>query len=202
MNSVWKCGAMSSAELKRWITVTAPVLSSPRIPRRRARRRNQAETEAMNWRSTTVVSAGSTATYDRRVLNELASLRFVEDRRNIVILGPVGVGKTFLANVLGHVCCRAGFHVRLLGHPRPDRTSIPLRTRNSHANGGHLVVPVLVTVIQSDRDLPGRAPSGAPVNSDPCASFSRCSTALCSKGSSYRCPCVELAPSGLCFSSL
>lgn len=53
-------------------------------------------------------------TYDRRVLNELASLRFVEDRRNVVILGPVGVGKTFLANAVGHICCRAGFHVRLL----------------------------------------------------------------------------------------
>lgn len=53
-------------------------------------------------------------TYDRRVMNELASLRFVEDRRNVVILGPVGVGKTFLANALGHICCRAGFHVRLL----------------------------------------------------------------------------------------
>jgi DNA replication protein DnaC len=46
-------------------------------------------------------------TYDRRVMNELASLRFVEDRRNVVILGPVGVGKTFLANALGHICCRA-----------------------------------------------------------------------------------------------
>jgi hypothetical protein len=32
-------------------------------------------------------------TYDRRVMNELASLRFVENRRNVVILGPVGVGK-------------------------------------------------------------------------------------------------------------
>jgi DNA replication protein DnaC len=53
-------------------------------------------------------------TYDRRVMNELASLRFVEDRRNVVILGPVGVGKTFLANALGHICCRAGFYVRLL----------------------------------------------------------------------------------------
>jgi DNA replication protein DnaC len=53
-------------------------------------------------------------TYDRRVLNELASLRFVEDHRNVVILGPVGVGKTFLANAVGHICCRAGFHVRLL----------------------------------------------------------------------------------------
>jgi DNA replication protein DnaC len=52
-------------------------------------------------------------TYDRRVLNELVSLRFVEDHRNVVILGPVGVGKTFLSNALGHLCCRAGFNVRL-----------------------------------------------------------------------------------------
>ncbi len=37
-------------------------------------------------------------TYDRRVMNELVSLRFVEDHRNVVILGPVGVGKTFLSN--------------------------------------------------------------------------------------------------------
>jgi DNA replication protein DnaC len=53
-------------------------------------------------------------TYDRRVMNELVSLRFVADRRNVVVLGPVGVGKTFLANALGHLCCRAGFHVRML----------------------------------------------------------------------------------------
>jgi DNA replication protein DnaC len=51
-------------------------------------------------------------TYDRRVLNELVSLRFVEDHRNVVTLGPVGVGKTFLASALGHLCCRAGFNVR------------------------------------------------------------------------------------------
>jgi DNA replication protein DnaC len=51
-------------------------------------------------------------TYDRRVFNELVSLRFVEDHRNAVILGPVGIGKTFLASGLGHLCCRAGFNVR------------------------------------------------------------------------------------------
>ena len=41
--------------------------------------------------------------YDRRVLQELVSLRFVEAQRNVVVLGPVGVGKTFIANALGHV---------------------------------------------------------------------------------------------------
>ncbi len=52
-------------------------------------------------------------TYDKRVLQELTSLRFVEALRNVVVLGPVGVGKTFIANALGHLACRAGFRVRL-----------------------------------------------------------------------------------------
>lgn len=44
--------------------------------------------------------------YDRAVLEELASLRFSEQARNAFILGPVGVGKTFLATALGHIACR------------------------------------------------------------------------------------------------
>lgn len=51
-------------------------------------------------------------TFDRRVLNELTSLRFVEARRNVAILGPVGVGKTFVAAALGNLACRSGFRVR------------------------------------------------------------------------------------------
>ncbi|HVZ31453.1 MAG TPA: ATP-binding protein [Polyangiaceae bacterium] len=51
-------------------------------------------------------------TLDRRVLQELSSLRFVEAQRNLVILGPVGVGKTFVASALGHLACRSGFNVR------------------------------------------------------------------------------------------
>lgn len=52
-------------------------------------------------------------TFDRRVLQELSSLRFIEAHRNVVILGPVGVGKTFVACALGHIACRSGFNVRL-----------------------------------------------------------------------------------------
>lgn len=51
-------------------------------------------------------------TLERRTLNELLSLRFVESQQNVVILGPVGVGKTFVANALGHLACRSGFNVR------------------------------------------------------------------------------------------
>jgi DNA replication protein DnaC len=45
-------------------------------------------------------------TYDHAVWSELVSMRFVEQARNALILGPVGVGKTFLATALGHIACR------------------------------------------------------------------------------------------------
>ena len=44
--------------------------------------------------------------FDRAIWNELVSLRFVEQAHNALILGPVGVGKTFLATALGHIACR------------------------------------------------------------------------------------------------
>lgn len=48
---------------------------------------------------------------DKRVLTELMSLRFVEANKNALVLGPVGVGKTFLANAIGHVATRHGYNV-------------------------------------------------------------------------------------------
>ena len=51
---------------------------------------------------------------DRRLLAELTSLRFLEDHKHVVILGAVGVGKTFLGSALGHIACRHGYHVRFL----------------------------------------------------------------------------------------
>ena len=46
------------------------------------------------------------AVYDRDLWAELCTLRFVEDRRDLVIMGPVGVGKIFMASALGHIACR------------------------------------------------------------------------------------------------
>lgn len=54
------------------------------------------------WDETAKVS------YDRELLNELVSLRFVEAHQHAAIIGPVGVGKTFLAHALGHIACRRG----------------------------------------------------------------------------------------------
>jgi len=50
-------------------------------------------------------------TYDKRVFAELTSLRFVEAHQHVIILGPVGVGKTFLATALGHIACRHRYQV-------------------------------------------------------------------------------------------
>lgn len=49
--------------------------------------------------------------FDKRVLAELRSLRFIGQHRNALVLGPVGVGKTFIANALGHLACQHRYHV-------------------------------------------------------------------------------------------
>ena len=40
-------------------------------------------------------------TLDRRLIDELATLRFIEEKANALFIGPPGVGKTTLAIALG-----------------------------------------------------------------------------------------------------
>jgi DNA replication protein DnaC len=70
-------------------------------------------------------------TFDRALLNELTTLRFLEAHAHVTIVGPVGVGKTFLAHALGHIACRRGYSVfavrtdhmlKALKHARLDHT--------------------------------------------------------------------------------
>lgn len=44
-------------------------------------------------------------------IRDLAALRFVEKTESVILHGPVGVGKTFVAQALGHQACRAGHTV-------------------------------------------------------------------------------------------
>ena len=64
--------------------------------------------------------------FDKRVLSELVSLRFLEMHRHVCVLGPVGVGKTFVATALGHLACRHGYNVEFA---RADETLRRLRQR-------------------------------------------------------------------------
>ena len=61
-----------------------------------------------NWDETAKV------TFDRRLFAELSTLRFLQDHHHVLILGPVGVGKTFLASSLGHIACRRGYSVLMM----------------------------------------------------------------------------------------
>jgi len=53
-------------------------------------------------------------TFDRDRVRDLFSLAFLERHEDVLFLGPVGVGKTFLACALGHSACRAGRRVLFL----------------------------------------------------------------------------------------
>ena len=48
---------------------------------------------------------------DRRLVEDLATLRFIEERANLIAIGPPGVGKTMLATALGHRAVEAGYRV-------------------------------------------------------------------------------------------
>jgi DNA replication protein DnaC len=66
--------------------------------------------EAFDW--------DAPVTFDRDRVRDLFGLGFLERNEDVLLLGPVGVGKTFLAGALGHAACRAGKRVLFV---RADR---------------------------------------------------------------------------------
>ncbi len=48
---------------------------------------------------------------DKRLINDLASCRFILEKKNIILMGKPGVGKTHLANAFGIEAIKKGFKV-------------------------------------------------------------------------------------------
>lgn len=74
----------------------------------------------------------SPVAFDRQLWSELCSLRFLTDAHNALIMGPVGVGKTFLATALGHAAVRRRYSVHF---ERADK--LFKRLRAARLDGTH-----------------------------------------------------------------
>jgi DNA replication protein DnaC len=78
-------------------------------------------------------------TIKRSVLRDLATCEFVEAKRNVLIVGPAGVGKSHIAQALGHEACRRGHSVlfqpthKLMAHIHAGRADGTFERRLANA---------------------------------------------------------------------
>ncbi|HEY6274915.1 MAG TPA: IS21-like element helper ATPase IstB [Streptosporangiaceae bacterium] len=86
---------------------------------RRARFDEQATLEGFDFRTSPKLPAAQ--------IRDLAALRWLQSGESVILYGPVGVGKSHIAQALGHLAIRAGADVRF------TKTSRAL----AHLAGGH-----------------------------------------------------------------
>ena len=54
----------------------------------------------------------------RPLVQTLFTGQWIANRQNVLLTGPTGIGKSYLAEALGHKACRLGYRVLLLRFPR------------------------------------------------------------------------------------
>ena len=70
-------------------------------------------------------------TLDRRLLDAVFSLQFLLKHEHVLLVGPAGVGKSFLAQALGYAAIRAGYTVRFVHADFFFRSMTQARVDNS-----------------------------------------------------------------------
>jgi DNA replication protein DnaC len=120
-------------------------------------------------------------TYDRQVLDELFSLRFVADATNAIIMGPVGTGKTFLATALGHAAVRARHSVHFERAAQLLKRLKAARLDNSHDEQIRklLRADLLILDLSRPRDYPDTSSGCRAVRAEP---GRRTGPAICGSG--------------------
>lgn len=74
---------------------------------KRAKFRRQASFELFDY--------GVKRNLKKSQIEELKQLSFVKNKQNLLVLGPTGVGKTFLATAIGYHACHEGFTCQFIG---------------------------------------------------------------------------------------
>lgn len=80
---------------------------------------------------------------DRGQILSLATCDFVAQHYGIIVLGPTGAGKTYVACALGHAACRHGYSVR---YERLGR--LLTATKVAHADGSYVHLLVTLSRVQ------------------------------------------------------
>jgi len=92
---------------------------------KKARLRQEAALEDIDY--------GAARGLSRQALLELSSSQWVAARRNVLISGSTGIGKTFIACALGNAAARSGYTVLYMRAPRLFET-----LQQSRGDGSHL----------------------------------------------------------------
>jgi DNA replication protein DnaC len=69
---------------------------------------------------------------NKQVLLELGSTQWIQSRRNVLLTGPTGIGKTYIACALGNLAARAGLSVQYFRAPRLFNSLYQARADGSH----------------------------------------------------------------------
>lgn len=77
---------------------------------RKARLKHNAAVEDIDYRSPRGL--------DKSLMLQLAGCRWIKEGLNLIVNGPTGVGKTWIACALAHKACREGFSAQYLRLPR------------------------------------------------------------------------------------